>query len=59
LLALAGVAKRGWWLILDSVELLGQLFLVVIQASRLVAHVGHFLGKPVRRLFAQLFAEVV
>ncbi len=59
LLALAGVAQRGLWAVLGGFELLGELFLILIEPPRLVAHLGHFLRESVGRALAKLFAEVV
>jgi hypothetical protein len=59
LFALARVAQRRRRAILDGLELLGEFFLVFIEAPRLVAHLGHFLRESVRRPFAQIFTQVV
>ena len=45
--------------LVPGVELLGDLLLVLVELPRLVAHLGHLLGEPVRGLLAELLAEVV
>ena len=59
LLALLGVAERLPGAAVPGVELLGELVLVLVEPPRLVAHLGHFLGEPVRGVLAELLAEVV
>ena len=59
LLAFAGVAKRGLRAILGGLKLFGELFLILVETPRLVAHLGHFLRESVGRSLAQLFAQVI
>ena len=59
LLAFSGVAQRGLGAILGGFELLGELFLILVQTPRLVAHLGHFLRESVGGSLAELFAQVV
>ena len=44
---------------LGGVELFGELFLILVQLLRLVAHLGHFLRESVGGSLAELFAQVV
>jgi hypothetical protein len=57
--AFAGAAERMLGVLVPGVELFGEAPLVLVQASRLVAHLGHRFGEAVRRLLAKLFADVV
>ncbi len=45
--------------ILGGLELFGELFLILIEPPRLVAHLGHFLRESVGRALAQLFTQVI
>jgi hypothetical protein len=57
--AFPGVAKRRLRTILGGFELLGELFLILVQMPRLVAHLGHFLRESVRGSLAKFFAQVI
>ena len=45
--------------LVPGVELFRDLLLVLVEVPRLLAHVGHFLGESIRRVLAELFADVV
>jgi len=59
LLALSRVTQRVLRFLVGGVELFGDLILLLVQASRLVAHLGHFLREAVRCALAELLAQIV
>ena len=59
LLAILGVAERLAGAILLGFELLGEAILVFVELLRPVAHLGQVVGELVRRLLAEVLADVV
>jgi hypothetical protein len=59
LFAFGRVAQGMLLTIVGGIKLFGELLLILVQTSRLGAHVGHFLGESIRGILSKLLAHVV